>query len=126
MKVKPQIENLVNAKNKLDITPIEVFSGQNYCAQYLFDMFLFNLNDTEMREEAEGILGVCFENCCKQNANNVDFAKFSVKNSSLYESLIYKHVFKIIQDDCQTDAAQQFLTLQNEALEYALLYRMED
>ena len=63
------------------MTPIEVFSGQNYCAQYLFDMFLFNFNDSEMRLEAEAILGICFQNCCKENADNVDFAKFSVQNA---------------------------------------------
>lgn len=48
-----------------------------------------------MRQEAEQILGKCFENCCRDNANNWDFARFSVQNAQLYERLIYKHVFEL-------------------------------
>ncbi|CAL6003708.1 Conserved_hypothetical protein [Hexamita inflata] len=124
MKQKPQVEGLVNARNRVGVPPIELFAGQNYCEQFIYDMYMFNFNDEQMRAEADEIMHQCFEHCCK--ADNVQFARFCLLNQNLYQSSLYKHVFSIWKQEEHNDAEKQFMKLQNDALEYALLYRMEE
>lgn len=73
MRLKPQIEQLINVVNKQKASPIELISGQNYCDNYFFSMFVINFSDSEMRSKAEEVVEQSFKNCCY--SDNVEFAR---------------------------------------------------
>lgn len=49
-----------------------------------------------------------------------------MQNVHLYPAIVYKHVFSIWKQDTKNKAELLFMKQKDEALEYALLYRMEE